>query len=185
MSHYDMTSQGTTNLNMTTNSEMLNLKGESKKRKKSKNKNKNNNDDVDEVAVGVSQNDFTSEMGNTTSMMLDGKPSKGKKTKDGKKKKRKDKNKGKDDNIDEVSMGRQGAGDDEFMVVDHDKQKDATPGKEVQLGVSSDKDKGKKTKGSTDEPSGSSSSDKKKVKKDKKKKSNKDDGSAQGQDELL
>merc|ERR1712100_657087 len=57
MSHYDMTS----------NSEMLNLKGQSKKRKKSKNKNKNNNDDVDEVYVGVSPSDFTtSEMGNTT-----------------------------------------------------------------------------------------------------------------------
>merc|ERR1712127_886149 len=106
MSHYDMTSTGTTNINMTTNSEMLNLKGQSKKRKKSKNKNKNNNDDVDEVSVGVSPSDFTtSEMGNTTTGLNDThEPMKGKKHKDEKKKKkRKDKNKGKEDNLESVS----------------------------------------------------------------------------------
>merc|ERR1712166_1415763 len=41
MSHYDMTSTGTNNINMTTNSEMLNLKPLARRRKKNKNKNKN------------------------------------------------------------------------------------------------------------------------------------------------
>jgi uncharacterized membrane protein len=120
MSHYDMTSTGTTNINMTTNSEMLNLKGQSKKRKK-KNKNKNNNDDVDEVSVGVAPSDFTaSEMGNTTTGLNDThEPMKGKKHKDDKKKKkRKDKNKGKEDNLESVSMGASNlhGPDDEFVL---------------------------------------------------------------------
>merc|ERR1712096_230894 len=99
---------------------MLNLKGESKKRKKNKNKNKNNNDDVEEVAVGVSQGDFTTGGGNTTSMMLD-KPAKGKKLKDGKKKKRKDKNKGKQDDVEGMTMVQDKQGitpDEEFQVPD-------------------------------------------------------------------
>jgi hypothetical protein len=194
MSHYDMTSTGTTNINMTTNSEMLNLKGQSKKRKKSKNKNKNNNDDVDEVSVGVSPSDFTtSEMGNTTTGLNDThEPMKGKKHKDEKKKKkRKDKNKGKEDNLESVSMGASNLNgpDDEFVLgeergVDGRRQPRAA---RDPYAVADDEDQefahpaadpndvaGKKTKGSTDEPSGTSSSDKKKVKKSKSKKSKRD-----------
>merc|ERR1712166_531991 len=191
MSHYDMTSTGTTSINMTTNSEMLNLKGQSKKRKKSKNKNKNNNDDVDEVSVGVSPSDFTtSEMGNTTTGLNDThEPMKGKKHKDEKKKKkRKDKNKGKEDNLESVSMGASNLNgpDDEFVLgeergVDGRRQPRAA---RDPYAVADDEDQefahpaadpndvaGKKTRGSTDDPSGTSSSDKKKVKKSKSKKS--------------
>jgi len=109
MSHYDMTTSGTNNINMTTNSEMLNLKPGGKKKRKNKNKNKNNNDDVDEIAVGVSGNDFTSDMGNTTQGLNEtGEPLKGKKAKDKKKKKRKDKNKGKEDNLETASIAQSG-----------------------------------------------------------------------------
>jgi len=192
MSHYDMTSTGTNNINMTTNSEMLNLKASGKKRKKSKNKNKNNNDDVDEISVGVSPSDFTSDMGNTTQALNDThEPMKGKKNKDDKKKKkRKDKNKGKDDNLETVSMTQShggetksrksgktgGYGDSELgSQVPAGPEDDFVVGGEADGLRSSDKDKaGKKTKGSTDEPSGTSSSDKKKVKKSKSKKSKKD-----------
>ena len=44
----------TPNINMETNSEMLNLKdAKKKKKKKSKNKNKNNNDDITEMSIAV------------------------------------------------------------------------------------------------------------------------------------
>merc|ERR1712166_1536022 len=99
MSHYDMTSTGTNNINMTTNSEMLNLKASGKKRKKTKNKNKNNNDDVDEISVGVSPSDFTSDMGNTTQALNDTHEP------------MKDKNKGKDDNLETVSMTQSHGGE--------------------------------------------------------------------------
>lgn len=192
MSHYDMTSTGTNNINMTTNSEMLNLKASGKKRKKSKNKNKNNNDDVDEISVGVSPSDFTSDMGNTTQALNEThEPMKGKKNKDDKKKKkRKDKNKGKDDNLETASMaqshggdmksrksGKTGGYDDTELgsQIPAGPEDDFVVGGEAGELKSSDKDKaGKKTKGSTDEPSGTSSSDKKKVKKSKSKKSKKD-----------
>merc|ERR1712166_980557 len=180
-----MTSTGTTNINMTTNSEMLNLKGQSKK----KNKNKNNNDDVDEVSVGVSPSDFTtSEMGNTTTGLNDThEPMKGKKHKDEKKKKkRKDKNKGKEDNLESVSMGASNLNgpDDEFVLGEERDGRRQPRAARDPYAVADDEDQefahpaadpndvaGKKTKGSTDEPSGTSSSDKKKVKKSKSKKS--------------
>lgn len=108
MSHYDMTTTGTTNINMTTNSEMLNLKASGKKRKKNKRKNKNDNDDINEISVGVNQTDFTSDMGNTTTGLNEThEPLKGKKHKDDKKKKkRKDKNKGKQDDLETASLAQ-------------------------------------------------------------------------------
>jgi len=201
MSHYDMTSTGTTNINMTTNSEMLNLKGQSKKRKKSKNKNKNNNDDVDEVSVGVSPSDFTtSEMGNTTTGLNEThEPMKGKKHKDEKKKKkRKDKNKGKEDNLESVSMGASNLNgpDDEFILGEERTRGRGHRGDAYNNAEEEDQEfshpnqdpndiAGKKTKGSTDEPSGTSSSDKKKVKKSKSKKNKRDDHAGAPDGDLL
>ena len=125
MSHYDMTS--TTNPALMNTQSVLNPGKKKGKKGKSKNKNKNNNDDVDEMAVGVTPDDFN-----------DPKPGKKVKDKDGKKKKRRDKNKGKQDNVEDIDMDPE---EDNVMPA-------------------TDKDKGKKTKGSTDEPT--SSSDKKK-----------------------
>merc|ERR1712166_1065457 len=97
---------------------------------------------------------------------------KGKKNKDDKKKKRKDKNKGKDDNPETVSMTQShggetksrksgktgGYGDSELgSQVPAGPEDDFVVGGEADGLRSSDKDKaGKKTKGSTDEPSGTS-----------------------------
>merc|ERR1711998_380626 len=110
-----------------------------------KDKNKNDNDELSEYTAGgttlgnTTQGGNTSEMGNTTSGMLN-------ETADALKdeKKRRDKNKGKNDAIDEAPI--------------HEEADE--PDQQPQ--------KGAKTKGSTDDPSGSSSSDKKKKKKTKK-----------------
>ena len=148
------------------------LKG-SKKRKGKKNKNKNNNDDVDELNMGNTEYN-TTEMGHTTQGANDTQePLAGKK----KKKKKRDKNKGKQDEL--VSAGKGAGGPDEEYVVDVGNKE----GKST-----SDPEKGKKTKGSSDEPSGSSSSDKKDGKdKKKKKKSKNADGDKPGgnDDDLL
>jgi len=151
MSHYDLASASNPNQGED------DVKGGSKKRKGKKNKNKNNNDDVQEYDaynnVAVTPGDFnTSEMGNTTNQLNDTEaPMKGKKVKD-KKKKRKDKHKNRQDDV----------VDDQIQGPEHDP---TVEGAGLQL-PSSDPEKGKKTKGSTDEgPSGSSSSDKKKKKK--------------------
>ena len=172
MSQYDLSAA--TNTNLTTGADML--KG-SKKRKGKKNKNKNNNDDVDELNMGNTEYN-TTEMGHTTQGANDTQePLAGKK----KKKKKRDKNKGKQDDL--VSMGAsatKGAGgpDEEYIV-------DVGAGNQGKS--TSDPEKGKKTKGSSDEPSGSSSSDKKDGKDKKKKKKSKnvdqeDDKPAPGQD---
>merc|ERR1712127_751634 len=151
MSHYDLASASNPN-----QGEGDVKKEGSKKRKGKKNKNKDNNDDVQEYDaynnVAVTPGDFnTSEMGNTTNQLNDTEaPMKGKKVKDKKKKKKDKHKKGQDD------------------VVDGGPERDHTvEGTGLQLpNSSSDPEKGKKTKGSTDEqPSGSSSSDKKKKKK--------------------
>lgn len=143
------------------------LKDSKKRKKKKRDKNKNNNDDVTELAYGVTPTDGTaSEMGQTTSQMgaydTEG-PLKSKKEK---KRKRKDKNKAKQDDVEEISMdasrkgpaksNKDSANDEDYIVAGD-------------LPSTTDKEKaGKKTKGSSDEPSGnSSSSDKKKGKKKK------------------
>jgi len=165
MSQYDLSAA--TNTNLTTGADMLKT---SKKRKGKKNKNKNNNDDVNELNIGNTDYN-TSEMGGTTLGANDTQePLAAKK----KKKKRKDKNKGKQDDL--VSMGASGkdAGppDEEYIM---DVGASNNPGKST-----SDPEKGKKTKGSSDEPSGSSSSDKKDGKDKKKKKKSK---TAEGEDD--
>jgi len=139
MSHYDLNSS--TNPNLTTTADMLNLKG--KKKKSKKNKNKNDNDDVDELTVGGATSEYNSEMGNTTQgMLVDEKPKK-------KKKKRKDKNKNKNDDVEEASMGA-----DDYTPKDKKKAVSPKDGSDKQ-----------------DEPTGSSSSDAAKKDKKKKKKS--------------
>jgi hypothetical protein len=133
--------------------EKLAADGSKKRRKKRKDKNKNDNDELSEYTAGgttlgnTTQGGNTSEMGNTTSGMLNETSDAlrdDKKRKKDKKKKRRDKNKGKHDEIAEAPIAEE---------ADEPEQ----PTK-----------KGAKTKGSTDDPSGSSSSDKKKKKKTKK-----------------
>jgi hypothetical protein len=162
MSQYDLSAA--TNTNLTTGADMLKS---SKKRKGKKNKNKNNNDDVNELNMGGTEYN-TSEMGHTTQGVNDTQEPLAKK----KKKKKRDKNKGKQDDL--VSMGASAnkdglggsAGPDEEYIMDVGATNN--PGKST-----SDPEKGKKTKGSSDEPSGSSSSDKKDGKDKKKKKKSK------------
>lgn len=94
-------------------------------------------------------------MGNTTSMMNDtSEPLKDndarKDKRDKKKKKRRDKNKNKNDDVNEIELN--GPEEEEF---EHNHE------------TSDKKLVGSKTKGSTDEPSGSSSTDQKKAKKGK------------------
>lgn len=182
LSRYDLPNPESTDANRTTNTEMLNLK--TKKKKKSKNKNKNNNDEM--ISVGVNQTDFSSEVGTNVHSVND--PREGKKHKD--KKKRKDKNKGKDDDLETASLSRSvkskeeskdtasGYGDSEMASqVPSGPEDDFVLGGEIAgmrpLSADKDDEGGKKTKGSTDDPSGTSSSDKKKVKKTKKKSKNK------------
>jgi len=170
MSQYDLSAA--TNTNLTTGADMLKS---SKKRKGKKNKNKNNNDDVNELNMGGTEYN-TSEMGHTTQGVNDTQePLAAKK----KKKKKRDKNKGKQDDL--VSMGASAnkdglggsAGPDEEYIMD-------TAAPNNQGKTTSDPEKGKKTKGSSDEPSGSSSSDKKDGKDKKKKKKSKN---AEGEDD--
>jgi len=157
MSQYDLSAA--TNTNLTTGADMLKS---SKKRKGKKNKNKNNNDEVEELNMGNTEYN-TTEMGQTTHGANDTQePLAAKK----KKKKKRDKNKGKQDDL--VSMTASGVGkgagpDDEYMM-----DAGGNAGKST-----TDVEKGKKTKGSSDEPSGSSSSDKKDGKDKKKKKKSK------------
>jgi hypothetical protein len=138
MSQYDMSASKTSG--MTTDADLK----KQKKKKDKKSKNKNNNDDV--VSMGET-NMTNSEIGNTTSVMNEThEPLKSKK-KD--KKKRRDKNKGAQDNIEETMLGppTTNMGATEDGLVD-------TNGNEI-MGTTT---QGKKTKGSSDEPSGSSSS---------------------------
>lgn len=154
MSHYDLNSS--TNPNMTTTADMLNLKG--KKKKSKKNKNKNDNDEVDELTVGAGTSEYNSEMGNTTSgMLVQDDAIKSKK----KKKKRKDKNKNKADDVEEATIGEGEIAKDKKKAVS---PKDGASGSDKQ-----------------DEPTGSSSSDaaKKDKKKKKKSKSERDEEQAE------
>lgn len=177
MSQYDLSAA--TNTDLTTGADMLKT---SKKKKSKKNKNKNNNDDVEELNIGNTEY-ATSEMGHTTQGLNDtSEPLAGDKKK--KKKKKRDKNKGKQDDL--VSMGASVAkgsvGPEEEYIVD--------VGATNQGKSTSDPEKGKKTKGSSDEPSGSSSSDKKAAKAKKKKKSknaeeDKPAGTQDGNDDQL
>jgi len=156
MSHYDLQSQNaTTNPALMNTQDVMNPGGKDKKDKKSKSKkkNKNNNDDVEELTVGVSTNDFNTDSKSQSK-------SKSKKSK----KSKKDKNKNKQDDLDDAEMNEE----QDDVVLD---------------GPTTDKEgaKGAKTKGSTDDKSGTSSSDKK-DKKDKESKSKKSKKSEDGKD---
>lgn len=129
------------------------IKGKTKKRKSKKNKKKGDQDDLQ--AFDMSTGNYTTEMGNTTQGLNDTEAPLNKKTKKDKKKKRKDK-KNKGDYLQSVPIEGPDYGEDQEESNGQQKSSD-------------DKLRGKKTKGSSDEPSGSSSSDKKKVKKNKNK----------------
>ena len=140
MSHYDLQTGGnTTNPALMNTQDVLNPKEKGSK-KKSKKKNKNNNDDVEELTVGVSTNDFATDSKSASKSKVKDKKSK---------KSKKDKNKNKQDDLEDVNI----EGDD--GPVEKDSKKKEAP-------TTTDGKAGTKTKGTTDDPSGTSSSDKKK-----------------------
>jgi len=132
----DTTNMSHYDMNGTTNPAMLDSQSAMNPSTKKSKKSKKNKNNNDDVE------DMTVGVG--ASDFAGSEATKGKKSKDGKKKKKKDKNKNKQDDLHE-------AGVDENEV-------------QIDGPVTDGKDKGKKTKGSTDDPSGNSSSDKKKKK---------------------
>merc|ERR1712166_1491991 len=100
-----------------------------------------------------------------------------------------DKNKGKEDNLESVSMGASNLNgpDDEFILGEERTRGGRRGGDPYNNADDEDPNDiaGKKTKGSTDEPSGTSSSDKKKVKKSKSKKNKRDNHEGAPDGDLL